>query len=94
MIEKKEREKKMKVKSYKILSMLLLPFMLSLAGCSVEPTANEGSLKFTQPLKIPPLLQPTVKNDGTKHFILTMQKGETEFLPGKMTIHTGLMGPI
>ena len=92
MIEKKEREKEMKVKSYKILSMLLLPFMLSLAGCSVEPTANEGSLKFTQPLKIPPLLQPTVKNDGTKHFILTMQKGETEFLPGKMTDTYGING--
>ena len=42
----------MKEKSYKILSMLLLPFMLSLASCSVEPTANEGSLKFTQPLKL------------------------------------------
>ena len=72
--------------------MLLLPFMLSLAGCSVEPTANEGSLKFTQPLKIPPLLQPTVKNDGTKHFTLTMQKGETEFLPGKMTETFGING--
>ena len=74
MFLKKERKKEMKVKSYKILSMLLLPFMLSLAGCSVEPTANEGSLKFTQPLKIPPLLQPTVKNDGTKHFTINDAK--------------------
>ncbi len=82
----------MKEKSYKILSMLLLPFMLSLAGCSVEPTASEGSLKFTQPLKIPPLLEPTVKNDGTKHFTLTMQKGGTEFLPGKMTETFGVNG--
>ena len=56
MFVKRERKKKMKVKSYKIMSMLLLPFMLSLAGCSVEPMANEGSLKFTGPLKIPPLL--------------------------------------
>ena len=90
--EKGKREKRMKEKSYKILSMLLLPFMLSLAGCSVEPTASEGSLKFTQPLKIPPLLEPTVKNDGTKHFTLTMQKGETEFLPGKMTDTFGING--
>ena len=86
----------MKEKSYKILSfMLLLPFMLSLAGCSVEPTANEGSLKFTQPLKIPPLLQPIVKNDGTKHFTLTMQKRGNGIFTGENVLkHLGLMGPI
>lgn len=71
--------------------MVLLVF--GLAGCSGDKeTSNVGKLHFKHPLSIPPLLQPTISADGTKHFKLTMQSGTTEFLPGKMAKTWGLNG--
>lgn len=84
----------MNVKPNKIVqTLLLIPFLIGLAGCSDELQTTKGSsLKFEQPLNIPPLLEPTIKDDGTKHFTLTMQKGETELLPGKMADTFGING--
>lgn len=44
---------------------------------------NVGELSFRNPVKIPPVLEPTVDPDGRKRFTLTLQPGRTEFLPGK-----------
>lgn len=73
--------------------ILIVLFVLGLAGCSSpEIVTNVGELEFEQPLKIPELLEPTIKPDGTKHFDLTMEPGTTEFLPGKMTDTWGVNG--
>lgn len=67
--------------------------MISLAGCGKEEIiTNVGELDFVQPLKIPPLVEPTIEPDGTKNFTLTMQTGETELLPGKIADTWGING--
>ncbi|WP_066071863.1 multicopper oxidase family protein [Neobacillus soli] len=82
------------MKTYKgIFILLLLLLVFGLAGCGDEKTVtNVGKLHFENPLKIPQLLEPTIGNDGTKHFTLTMQSGTTEFLPGKMADTWGING--
>jgi suppressor of ftsI len=45
--------------------------------------SNVGELSFRNPVKIPPVLEPTVDANGTKRFQLSLQTGTTEFLPGK-----------
>ncbi len=73
-----------------LFSMLL---MISLAGCGKEDiVTNVGKLDFDQPLKLPPLIEPTIEADGTKNFTLTMQTGETELLPGKIADTWGING--
>ena len=67
-------------------------FAFYLAGCDGDTTTNVGKLAFQNELKIPPLLEPTVGPDGTKHFTLTMQSGTTEFLEGKQTPTWGING--
>ncbi|MCS0543266.1 hypothetical protein NXY55_25120, partial [Aeromonas veronii] len=73
---------------FALFSMLL---MISLAGCGKEDiVTNVGKLDFEQPLKLPPLVEPIIEADGTKNFTLTMQTGETELLPGKITETWGI----
>jgi FtsP/CotA-like multicopper oxidase with cupredoxin domain len=74
------------------ITLLLGVIVLCLAGCDGDTTTNVGKLKFQNELKIPPLLEPTVEPDGTKHFTLTMQTGMTEFLEGKQTPTWGING--
>lgn len=74
-----------------LLLLLLLLLVLGLTGCS-DDTTNVGTLEFKNPVKIPPLLEPTVDNDGRKRFTLTMQAGTTEFFEGKMTPTWGING--
>lgn len=73
-----------------VLLMMLLVF--GLAGCGDEKVTNVGKLHFDNPLKIPQLVEPAIEPDGTKRFTLTMQKGTTEFLPGKMANTWGING--
>jgi suppressor of ftsI len=80
------------VKTYKYIVVLLLLAVLGLAGCGEETVTNVGKLKFENALKIPELLEPTKDEDGTKHFTLTMQSGQTEILSGKMTDTWGING--
>lgn len=80
----------MKVK-YKLTFIVLL--VAFLVGCgNSDPVTNVGELEFNNPLKIPELAEPTIAEDGTKHFDLTMAAGQTEFLPGKMTNTWGING--
>jgi len=53
---------------------------------------NVGDLAFRNPLKIPPLLEPTTDAQGRKRFTLTLQAGSTELLPGKKTETWGFNG--
>ncbi|MBW8347889.1 multicopper oxidase domain-containing protein [Bacillus sp. IITD106] len=82
------------MKSFHIYFGLFITLLaISLASCGKEEVVtNVGKLEFEQPLKIPPLLEPTTESDGSKHFTLTMQNGKTEFLPGKMADTSGING--
>lgn len=53
---------------------------------------NVGKVQFTQPLAIPPLLEPTTDRDGRKVFDLRFQAATTELLPGTPTPTWGLNG--
>lgn len=76
-----------------LFTLLFMSVIFILSGCGQEEmVTNVGKLKFEQPLNIPPLLEPEIQSDGTKHFTLTMQKGQTEFFPGKMTDTWGING--
>ncbi|MCR2823279.1 multicopper oxidase family protein [Lederbergia panacisoli] len=82
------------MKSFHIYIGLFISLLaISLAGCGKgDVVTNVGKLDFDQPLNIPPLLEPTMESDGSKHFTLTMQTGKTEFLPGKMADTAGING--
>ncbi|MGH3735344.1 MAG: multicopper oxidase family protein [Micromonosporaceae bacterium] len=54
--------------------------------------SNVGQLDFSNPLKIPPLLEPSVDKAGRKHFDLSLRAGRTEFLPGVKTDTWGANG--
>ena len=54
--------------------------------------SNVGELAFTNPLKIPPVLEPTVDAQGRKRFQLTLQTGRSELLPGTTTETWGANG--
>ncbi len=54
--------------------------------------SNVGELAFTNTLKIPPVLEPTVDAQGRKRFQLTLQTGRTELLPGRTTATWGVNG--
>jgi len=53
---------------------------------------NVGKVEFTQPLAIPPLLEPTTDENGRKVFDLRFQAANTELLPGTRTPTWGLNG--
>lgn len=56
------------------------------------PVSTVGTLDFANPVRIPPLAEPTVDADGTKVFDLRLQAGTTSFLPGAPTATWGLNG--
>jgi suppressor of ftsI len=76
----------------KLITLLFMLLIIGLAGCGNETVTNVGKLNFNNPLKLPPLLEPKIGADGTKHFTLTMQKGSTEFSPEKKADTWGLNG--
>lgn len=51
-----------------------------------------GDLEFRNAVHIPPLLEPSVDDDGTKRFRLTLGEGRSEFLPGMTTRTWGVNG--
>lgn len=82
----------MKLKHNKILLTIIVAILFAIAGCDSSVISNTGQLQFKNPLNIPPLLEPTVDAEGTKHFTLTMQEGTTQFFPGKETKTWGING--
>lgn len=52
--------------------------------------SNVGELSFSNELAVPPLLEPTVAEDGRKVFDLEFQSGETELIEGQLTETWGL----
>ena len=53
---------------------------------------NAGQLSFTNPLAVPPVLEPRVDDIGRKHFDLDLRTGNRELLPGKATATWGVNG--
>jgi suppressor of ftsI len=80
------------IRNHRFLAILLILLVFGLVGCQGETVTNVGKLSFKNPLSIPPLLEPEMAADGTKHFTLKMQSGVTEFLPGKKTETWGMNG--
>lgn len=76
---------------FQLTPLLLLFLAFSMVGCS-DDTTDVGALEFKNPMKIPPILEPTIDNYGKKHFTLTMQSGTTEFFHGKDTPTWGING--
>lgn len=66
--------------------------LAALAGCGSGAEGNTGTLKFTNPLRIPPVLDPQPGADGVKRYPLALRPGETEFLPGKPARTWGING--
>lgn len=54
--------------------------------------SNVGDLSFENEVHVPPLLEPTVDDDGRKRFELELEEGETELLDGLSTETWGLNG--
>ena len=55
-------------------------------------TSNVGRLRFTQPLKIPPLAEARRDAEGRKVFDLRLQAGTSELRPGQPTETWGVNG--
>ncbi|ALG06132.1 multicopper oxidase family protein [Kibdelosporangium phytohabitans] len=72
-------------------SFLALAALLTLTGCE-GVQGNAGTLAFTTPLHIPPVLDPVAGADGVKRFPLRLQEGRTELLPGKPAATWGING--
>ncbi|MFC0114690.1 multicopper oxidase family protein [Kibdelosporangium aridum] len=64
---------------------------LTLTGCE-GVQGNAGALAFTNPLHIPPVLDPAPGPDGVKRFGLRLQEGTAELLPGKPASTWGING--
>jgi len=71
--------------------LVLACCIAGLAGCSND-TMEAPKLEFTNLLNIPPLLEPTIDQEGRKHFTITMQSGATEFFEGVETPTWGVNG--
>jgi FtsP/CotA-like multicopper oxidase with cupredoxin domain len=75
---------------------VLLAVGLAAAGYALYSNARVdtvGELDFSQRLRIPPLLDPTVDADGRKRFDLTLREGRAELLPGRPTPTWGINAP-
>lgn len=55
--------------------------------------SNVGELSFTNPLRVPEILEPTIDDQGRKVFDLTFTPGQVEFIEGRTTDTWGLNGP-
>jgi FtsP/CotA-like multicopper oxidase with cupredoxin domain len=58
-----------------------------------SPVDTIGSVRFEQPLTIPPLADSKIDQDGRRVFELTAQSGTTETLPGQESSSWGFNGP-
>ncbi|CAM3946824.1 multicopper oxidase family protein [Kibdelosporangium persicum] len=63
----------------------------TVTGCG-GGQGNVGSLEFTAPLHIPPVLDPAPGPDGVKRFPLRLQEGRAEMRPGKPVGTWGING--
>jgi FtsP/CotA-like multicopper oxidase with cupredoxin domain len=68
-----------------------VPAFLAIRG--PESVSTIGTLDFANPLVIPPLLEPTLGDDGTKRFDLTLQTGEARIFGDGETATWGVNGP-
>jgi blue copper oxidase len=77
-----------------VLSLLVVVGLTGVAAWlwSQAQLTNVGELRFANPLKIPPLLEPRIDEDGRKVFDLRLQAGMSELLPGKPTETWGANG--
>jgi FtsP/CotA-like multicopper oxidase with cupredoxin domain len=72
--------------------------VLAVAGAAVvyfvvfAPVSTVGAVEFDRELKIPPLAESRVEDDGTRVFELTAQEGTAELLPGKSARTWGFNG--
>ncbi|MFI7058158.1 multicopper oxidase family protein [Streptosporangium canum] len=64
-----------------------------LASACAAPRATGDPAAFHTELRVPPLLEPEVGEDGTRRFALTMQRGRSEILTGKPVETWGFNGP-
>ncbi|WP_219506030.1 multicopper oxidase family protein [Nonomuraea ceibae] len=64
---------------------------LATACGSSRPASDPAA--FRTALRVPPLLKPQVAEDGTRTFALSMERGRSEFLPGKPVETWGFNGP-
>lgn len=80
------------MKSLKCFILLSTVTIMGLTGCNTDYTSNIGKQPFTNILNIPEILEPTIDENGVKHFALTMQEGTTEFFKGKQTKTWGING--
>ncbi|HUI69591.1 MAG TPA: multicopper oxidase domain-containing protein [Spirochaetia bacterium] len=74
---------------FRILSLILL--LCVMAHGELFSQAVNSSVVFQNRLSIPQLLDPPTEN-GEKTFTLTLQKGETELVPGKVAMTFGING--
>ncbi|MEV8438260.1 multicopper oxidase domain-containing protein [Actinosynnema sp. NPDC051121] len=65
---------------------------LATTGCGAGANGNTGGLTFTNPLRIPPVLDPEPGPDGVKRFPLHLRAGRAELLPGKPAATWGVNG--
>lgn len=72
------------------LALGMLAGVAGVAGC--RGGQEVGAMTFGNPLRIPPLATSTKDRDGARRFALTMQRGRTEFLPGRATDTWGING--
>jgi len=80
------------IRQYRLLTLLLMLVTIGIAGCGNDTTTNVGALDFQNALHIPPLLEPTIDDEGRKHYKLTMQAGTTEFMQGNKSSTWGVNG--
>ena len=60
---------------------------------ATEAISNIGDVDLVNELAIPPLLDPTLAEDGRKHFDLTLQIGSSQLVPGGEAETWGVNGP-
>ena len=73
--------------------LLAIPTAAAALLWSRAETSNVGQLEFERKLAIPPLLEPTEDEAGTKIFDLEMSEGTSELLVGEATHTWGFNGP-
>jgi len=72
---------------------LLVVFGLGAAVyIAFTPVSTVGEVDFARPLRVPPLADSSVADDGTRVFELTARPGTTELLPGRATDTWGFNG--
>ncbi len=76
-------------------AVLILGVIAGVIGWRIYEGArasNVGSLTFSNPLYVPPLLEPASDAQGRKVFDLTLEAGQTELIEGELTPTWGING--